>query len=399
MERLSQRSKNSMKSLNFLFALACGVMVANLYYAQPILANIANDLNVSIKDISFITTITQIGYALGLFFLVPLLDVLENKKLIIFTIVLNVLALIFMGISESFYRLILMSLCIGISASSVQMIVPFGASMAPSHSRGATVGKIMSGLLFGIMLARPVSSFLSGIIGWQGIFLVSAALGGVLAVVFLFALPSKKPLHKMHYFTLLASMIQLFKDTPILRQRGFYHFLAFGVFCLFWIVAPVVLIEKFGFSNNEVAIFALIGIVGVLVAPFAGRLADSGKSEFATGIALLAVGISMFLAILPVENRFFAFIWLALCGIILDFGVSLNLVVGQRIIYALGDNVRARLNALYMVMFFVGGAMGSYLGGYIYTHSNQKWAFFVGGIIGIIGFLSFRWNLRKKSLE
>lgn len=385
-----------MRSLNFLFALACGVMVANLYYAQPILANIANDLKVSIKDISFITTVTQIGYALGLFFLVPLLDVIENKKLIIFTIVLNVLALIFMGISESFYRLILMSLCIGISASSVQMIVPFGASMAPPESRGATVGKIMSGLLFGIMLARPVSSFLSGIIGWQGIFLVSAALGGVLAVVFLFAIPSKKPLHKMHYFALLSSMVQLFKDTPILRQRGFYHFLAFGVFCLFWIVAPVVLIEKFHFSNNEVAIFALIGIVGALVAPLAGRLADSGKSEWATGIALLAVGISMFLAILPIENRFFAFVWLALCGVILDFGVSLNLVVGQRIIYVLGDNVRARLNALYMVMFFIGGAMGSYLGGYIYTHFDQKLAFFVGGIMGIVGFLSFRWNSRKN---
>lgn len=385
-----------MKSLNFLFALACGVMVANLYYAQPILANIANDLNVSIKDISFITTVTQIGYALGLFFLVPLLDVLENKKLIIFTIALNVLALVFMGISESFYRLILMSLCIGISASSVQMIVPFGASMSPAESRGATVGKIMSGLLLGIMLARPVSSFLSGMIGWQAIFLFSAVLEGVLLVVFLFAIPSKEPLHKMHYFSLLASMVGLFKSTSILRQRGFYHFLAFGVFCLFWIVAPVVLIERFDFSNNEVAIFALIGIVGALVAPLAGRLADSGKSEWATGIALLAVGISMFLAILPIENRYFAFVWLALCGVILDFGVSLNLVVGQRIIYALGDNIRARLNALYMVMFFIGGAMGSYLGGYLYTHFDEKLAFFVGGIMGIVGFLSFRWNSRKN---
>lgn len=384
-----------MKSLNFLFALACGVMVANLYYAQPILADIANDIGVSIKDISFITTITQVGYALGLFFLVPLLDVLENKKLIVSTIALNVVALVFMGISESFYKLIFVSLCIGISASSIQMIVPFGASMAPAHSRGATVGKIMSGLLFGIMLARPISSFLSGFIGWQGIFLVSAFLGGLLVVAFLFLIPSKEPLHKMHYFTLLSSMMALFRDTPIVRQRGFYHFLAFGAFCLFWIVSPVVLIEKYNFNNNQVALFALIGVVGALVAPLAGRLADSGKGGFATGVALLAVGISMFLAMFPLENRLFAFVWLLVCGIVLDFGVSLNLVIGQRMIYAMGDNIRARLNALYMVMFFIGGAMGSYLGGYLYTHFDQKWAFFVGGMMGIVGFFSFVWNLRK----
>ncbi|MDO7252319.1 MFS transporter [Helicobacter cappadocius] len=394
-----KKVKNSIKLLNFVFAVACGVMVANLYYAQPILANIADSLHISIKDIAFITTITQIGYAIGLFFLVPLLDVIENKRLIIFMMFLNVLALFFMSISEELWKLIFMSLLIGISASSVQMIVPFGASMVPPENRGVAVGKIMSGLLFGIMLARPLSSFFSGIVGWQEIFLFSAGLGFVLVGIFLFVMPSKKPLHKMNYFKLLFSMMQLFKNTPILRQRGFYHFLAFGVFCLFWIVAPLVLIESFGFSNNQVALFAFIGIMGVFVAPFAGRLADRGKSEWATGAALLAVGISMFLAVFPMENRWNTFVWLAFCGVILDFGVSLNLVVGQRIIYALGDSIRARLNALYMVMFFIGGAMGSYLGGYLYAHFGGKIAFFAGGIIGILGFLAFMWNLIKARLK
>ncbi|WP_180674001.1 MFS transporter [Helicobacter sp. 13S00482-2] len=393
------KSKDSTKSLNFLFAIAVGVIVANLYYAQPILANISDSLGIPINDIALITTLTQIGYAIGLFFLVPLLDVIENKRLIISMILLNALALFFISISEGFYKLIFMSLCVGISASSVQMIVPFGASMSCIKNTGATIGKIMSGLLFGIMLARPFSSFVSGVIKWQGVFFISAVLSLILAVVFLFAIPSRKPSHRLNYFQLIYSMLGLFKTISILRQRGFYHFLAFGAFCLFWIVTPLVLVEIFDFNNNEVALFALIGVIGALVAPLAGRFADSGKSDWATGIALLAVGISMFLSIFYIENRIVAFVWLAFCGIVLDFGVSLNLVIGQRIIYVLGNDIRARLNSLYMVMFFIGGAMGSYLGGYLYAHFGYQIAFFVGGMMGILGFLSFMWNLIKNKLK
>ncbi|PAF43320.1 MFS transporter [Helicobacter sp. 11S03491-1] len=382
--------------LNFLFALACGVIVANLYYAQPILSQIANSLNIGVENIAFITTITQVGYALGMFFLVPLLDILENKKLIISIMILNVIALFLTGFSQNFLSLLAVFLMVGISASSVQMIVPFGASMVPENIRGATVGRIMSGLLFGIMLARPISSFLSGQIGWSGVFIFSATLGLLLVIAFLLLMPTKQPMNRINYFKLLTSMVDLFLNTALLRQRGFYHFLAFGAFCLFWIVSPLVLIEKFHFNTNQVALFALIGVVGALIAPIAGRLADSGRSEWATKIALLSVGLAMILAGIPIPNAWGSIFWLGICGIILDFGVSLNLVIGQRIIYTLGDNIRARLNALYMVMFFIGGALGSYLGAFIYVHWGYSMAFLLGGFMGLAALFLFRWNLRKN---
>ncbi|WP_143428690.1 MFS transporter [Helicobacter sp. 12S02232-10] len=310
--------------------------------------------------------------------------------------ILNVGVLFLMSFSQTFQGLLMMSLLVGLCASAIQMIVPFGASMAPENVRGATIGTIMSGLLFGIMLARPLSSFFSGFIGWNGVFQISGGLIFVLAIIFLFALPLKSPSGKMSYPKLLASMLGLFVATPILRQRGFYHFLAFGAFCLFWIVSPLVLIEKFGFGANAVALFTLVGVTGALCAPIAGRLADAGKSRWTTNIALLCVGFSMLLAALPIQNAWGAFIWLAICGIVLDFGVSLNLVVGQRMIYALAQEIRARLNALYMVMFFIGGALGSYLGGYVYAHWGYEAAFCLGGLMGLIAFFTFRWNLRKN---
>lgn len=391
MQNLSLR----LKWFNFLFAFACGTVVANLWYAVPILSDIAHFLSIPIKDVAIIATITQIGYTVGMFFLVPLIDVFENKKLIVFMVFLNILAIFSIAFLQDLSWLLAMFFFVGLSSSSVQMILPYGASMAPIQNRGASIGTIVSGLLLGIMLARPLSSFLSEIIGWHSIFIVSGVLEMFLLIIFLITLPSKIPAHRSNYFDLIISMVVLFKNTKILRQRGLYHSLAFATFSLFWIVAPLVLIREYGFGNHQVALFALIGVAGAIAAPIAGKIGDRGKTKLATTIALLCVGVSMVLAALPIENRYVAFIWLALCGIVLDFGVSLNLVLSQQILYQLGDQIRARLNALFMTMFFLGGAIGSYLGGLFYAHFGTSAAFLLGGVIGFIAFLLYRFDLRK----
>lgn len=385
----------NLKWLNFLFALACGIIVANLWYAVPILSDIAHLLSVPIKDIAIIATITQIGYMLGMFFLVPLLDILENKKLIITMMFLNVLAIFSIVFLQDLKWLLAMFFLVGLSASSVQLILPYGAFMAPIENRGASIGMIVSGLLFGVMLARPFSSFLSGITSWHSVFIISGILEIVLLVIFLVVLPSKFPAHHIHYFKLIASMVSLFKDTQILRQRGFYHSLAFMVFSLFWVISPLVLIREYDFDNKQVAFFTLIGIAGAIAAPIAGKIGDRGKTKLATNIALLCIGGSMILAALPIDNRYLVFIWLAICGVVLDFGVSLNLVLSQRVIFGLGEQNRSRLNALFMTMFFCGGAIGSYLGGLFYAHFGISAAFLLGGVIGFGAFFAYRFDLRK----
>lgn len=385
----------SLKYLNFLFACSCGIIVANLWYATPILTDISSSLSVSIKDVAIIATITQFGYLLGLLFLVPLLDILENKKLIIFIMVLNSIFLFLIGVSKSFTNFLILSFFIGFFSSNVQMIVPFGASMSPAQKRGASIGVIVSGLLFGIMLARPLSSFLAEIIGWHGIFVISGILILFLSILFWFVVPFKVPKDKINYGKLIYSMFILFKTTLILRQRGYYHLLAFAVFCLFWVAAPLTLIKTFNFNNHQVALFALIGIAGAIAAPIAGKIADKGKTKWATKVALLSISFSILLAAFPIENRYLAFSWLAICGIILDFGVSLNLVVSQQIIYSISDEMRTRLNSIFMVMFFAGGSIGSYLGGFTYAHFNAIGAFLIGSIIGFMSFLLFIWDMKK----
>ncbi|MCD2472019.1 MFS transporter [Jiella sp. MQZ9-1] len=344
--------------LTFLFAVSCGALAANLYYAQPLVALMGADLGLPIAVESAIVTLAQIGYAIGLVFLVPLGDLFENRRLILVTMAANVVSLLGLAVAPGAAALFAMMLVVGTTSAAAQMLVPLAANLAPEKQRGAVVGNVMSGLLGGILLARPVSSFLAGIVGWRWVFGLSGALIAALAAISLALLPRRVPAGQRGYGALIRSLGQLFVTEPVLRRRGLYHAAMFGAFSLFWTAAPILLMRApFNFTPSGVALFALAGVLGVFAAPVAGRLADRGYTRIGT-TAALAMVVAAFAAALFGTHSLMALI---VSAVMVDLGVQANLVFGQREIYGLAPDIRNRLNAVYMTTFFIGGAIGSAL--------------------------------------
>jgi predicted MFS family arabinose efflux permease len=357
--------------MTFMFAAACGLVAANLYYGQPLAGPISSALGFSPAATGLIVTLTQIGYGLGLLLIVPLGDLLENRRLVLTLIAVSAVALIGASLSTTPYLFLLASLCIGLSSVAVQVLVPFAAHMAPDASRGRVVGNVMSGLLCGIMLARPFASFVAEASSWQTVYIVSAAIMVVLAVILRAVLPSRVPHTRLRYGELLASMGHLALHNRVLQRRALYQACMFGAFSLFWTTSPLLLASpEFGLTQNGIALFALAGAAGAIASPIAGRLADRGLTRIATTLAMLLGMASFLISHFAASGSLFALLLLTAAAILLDFGVTTNLVCGQRAIYALSAEHRSRLNGLYMATFFAGGAIGSAVGG---------WAFATGG--------------------
>ncbi|WP_338474764.1 MULTISPECIES: MFS transporter [Pseudomonas] len=343
-------------------AFCCGAVVANLYYAQPIVELIAPQIGLSSAKASLIVSLTQFGYALGLLFLVPLADLLENRRLVVGLTLAAGVSLLLAGLSQTPSMFLVFSLLIGLTSVAVQILVPLAAHLAPEASRGRVVGNIMSGLLLGILLSRPLSSLLVEAFGWRGVFFSAAALMALIASVTAVALPRREPTHRASYAALIGSVLALARRHAVLRERSLYQGLLFASFSLFWTIAPIELMRNHGFDQTQVALFALVGAVGAIAAPIAGRLADAGHGRKGTRVALLLAPISLLIAALPGHG----YVGLVACAVLLDFAVQLSMVLGQREVYALDPHSRARLNAVYMTSIFVGGALGSLVASPLY---------------------------------
>ena len=364
----ASRTQDITPGMTALLAAAAGIIVANLYYAQPLVGPIGAALGMPPAAAGLIVTLTQIGYTLGLLFIVPLGDLFENRRLIAGGLVVTSAALLLAATASQAWQFLLAALAIGISAVVAQVLVPFAAHLAPEATRGQTVGKVVSGLLLGIMVARPVASLLSGAGGYHTVFGIAAALVLALAVVLHFKLPQRRPTAPPRYVALIGSLWTLFTTSGVLRRRALYHAGLFGAFSLFWTVVPQALGgPQFGLSQNGIAVFALVGMAGAVASPIAGRLADAGRTLGATALALMLGSLSFALPMLAPHAKIPALALLALAAIVLDAAVAANLVLGQRALFSLGAEVCSRLNGLYFALFFAGGAFGSAVGGWLYA--------------------------------
>jgi predicted MFS family arabinose efflux permease len=371
--------------LTFLLAAACGLTAANIYYAQPLAGPISAALGLSAEATGLIVTLTQIGYGLGLLLIVPLGDLIENRRLTLVLLAIATLALLGAGLSTQPLPFLLSALGIGIGTVAVQVLVPYAAHLAPEAVRGRVVGNVMSGLMLGIMLARPVASFITQVSSWHIVFYASAATMLLLAAVLARTLPARMPAGRLRYSELLASMGKLVRTTPVLRRRALYHAGLFAAFSLFWTTTPLLLAgSEFGLSQGEIALFALAGVAGAIAAPITGRVADRGWSRPATGCAMLAVAVAFLMTHIAEPGSHWALGLLVAAAILLDFGVSANMTLGQRAIFGLGADVRARLNGLYMTTFFLGGAIGSALGGWAYAHGGWLLASRIGFALPVL---------------
>jgi predicted MFS family arabinose efflux permease len=365
--------------MTVFLAAACGLIVANIYYAQPLAGPITLALGLSPHATGLVVTLTQIGYGMGLLLLVPLGDLIENRRLILVMIGVATLGLVGAALSPNAAPFLMASLLIGLGSVAAQVLVPYASHLAPEAVRGRVVGNVMSGLMLGIMLARPVASVIAQLSSWRVVFRISAGAMVALAVVLARGLPPREPTSRLHYGALLASMARLAATTPILQRRALYHAGLFGAFSLFWTTTPLLLAgPEFHLSQGGIALFALAGVAGAVAAPIAGRVADRGWTRPATVFCMLAAAGAFLITHLAPHGSATALGLLVAAAMILDFGVSANLTLGQRAIFALGAEFRSRLNGLYMATFFIGGALGSAVGGWAYAQGGWTLASWIG---------------------
>lgn len=353
-----------------LLATATGLIVASLYYAQTLVGPISASTGLSPAAAGLVVTLTQIGYCIGLLFIVPLGDLLENRRLIFTGLLFTAAMLVLAAISSSAWMFLTAALGIGLGSVAAQIVVPFAAHLSHESTRGVTVGKVVSGLLLGIMLSRPAASLIADATSWHVVFGGAAVIVVMVAFVLRAKLPLRTPNHHISYPKLMGSLWHLFLQTPLLRRRAAYHAGIFGSFSLFWTVTPLMLAGPvFHLSQTGIAIFALVGMAGAVASPIAGKLADKGHTLMATAAALSLGVIGFVLPLIVPGSRNVALAVLVIASIVLDMGVAANLVLGQRAIFTLGAEVRSRLNGVYFALFFAGGAVGSALGGWMFaTH-------------------------------
>ncbi len=364
--------------ITFLLAIACGVIVANLYYAQPLVGPISIDTHLSLASAGLIVTLTQVGYVFGLLFIVPLSDLIENRRLVVSALTVVICSLVAAPLAHNALFFLVTAMFIGLGSVAAQILVPYAAHLATEEQRGQVVGNVMSGLLLGIMLARPIASFVTDLWGWQAVFTLSATITAILTVLLAFVLPERKPLPGLNYGELLSSLWALFKTKAVLRRRSLYQACLFGAFSLFWTVIPLSLANNFHLSQQGIALFALAGVAGAIAAPIAGRLADKGWTKKLTGSAIVIAVLSFLLTHIVEGYSTLSLVMLVVAAITLDMAVSGNLVLSQRAIYSLGNEIRGRVNGIFMAVFFIGGAIGSALGGWAYAYGGWMLASILG---------------------
>ena len=372
-------------ALAFLLALACGLIVANLYYAQPLTGLIGTSLQLAPATTGLLVTMTQLGYGLGLLAFVPLGDLIDNRRLAVTSVLIAGAALLAMSFAQTAGVFLAATLVVGIACTSVQILLPFAAHFTTDADRGRVIGSLTSGLMLGIMLARPTGSFVAQLTSWPVVFKGSAVLMVAVAAVLWHALPPRIPPATLRYGALLRSMAHLLRTTPVLQRRSAYHFFLFGAFSLFWTTTPLLLAGPvYHLTQGGIALFALAGVAGAIAAPLAGRVADSGWSKPATAGAMACVALAFVLTHLAPAGSTLALGLLVFAAILLDFGVSAHMALSQRAIFSLGAAERSRLNGVYMTIFFLGGAVGSATGGWAYSQGGWLAASLVGIALPVV---------------
>ncbi len=365
------------KLLILIMAITCGLTVANLYYIQPLLGDIAKSFNVHEVSVGSAAMLTQIGYAVGMIFILPLGDIKERKNLITTMLLFSVISLFTMAFSQNIYMLIVSSFAIGFTSIIPQLIIPLAAQLSNPNERGKIIGTVMSGLLIGILVSRTISGLIGNYFGWRVVYIVAAIMMIILILVLRKVIPVTNPVSEVRYFDLLKSLPKLIKDEPILREASLNGALMFAAFSAFW-TALTFLLESphYNMGSQAAGLLGLVGIVGALAAPLVGKLADKKGSRYVIGICIIIVSLSyiLFLAL------GFKMIGLIIGVILLDLGVQSSNISNQARVHSMNEEKRNRINTVYMVSFFLGGSLGSFLGSSAY--SNFGW--FGVCIFGII---------------
>ncbi|WP_342440488.1 MFS transporter [Paenibacillus sp. FSL L8-0436] len=368
-----------------LFAIACGLAVANIYYAQPLLDAIADEFRIPHSSAGIVITITQACYALGLLLLVPLGDLLNRRSLIAGQMLLSVLALVVVGTASSSIVLFIGMAIVGLLAVVTQTLVAFAATLAAPAERGRVVGLVTSGIVIGILLARTFAGLLTDLAGWRSVYVVSAGLSLLMAGVLFRVLPHEEhERESLSYLQLLRSTLTLFLQERVLRIRAALALMIFTAFSILWtsLVLPLSA-PPLSLSHTAIGAFGLAGAAGALAAARAGRLADRGLGQRTTGAALILLLVSW----LPISYTEHS-LWALIAGILLlDLAVQAVHVTNQSMILSVRPEARSRLTAGYMIFYSIGSATGSIASTTIYEHMGWNGVCLLGAVVSALALL------------
>ncbi|RBL68495.1 MFS transporter [Pseudomonas sp. RSB 5.4] len=380
-------------SVVLLFAIACGLAVGNVYYAQPLLDAMAEAFAMSPATIGIVITLTQIGYGIGLVLLVPLGDLLNRRRLIVTQTLLSAAALLMIALAPSSVWLLLGMTLTGLLAVVTQVLVAYAATLAIPAQRGRVVGVVTSGIVVGILLARTIAGAMADLAGWRAIYLLSAGLTLLMALLLLRVLPKDEAAQPAsRYGALIASVFSLFRQEPVLRQRAILALLTFASAMVLW--TPMVLplaAPPLSLSHSEIGLFGLAGAAGALAAARAGHLADRGLGQWVSGLSLLLM-LASWLPIALTQSS----LWALLLGVItLDLGLQAVHVTSQSMIYSVRPEAQSRLTAGYMLFYSIGSALGSITSTAMYAWAGWTGVCLLGAAINAVA-LGYWWLTLKS---
>ncbi|BCG79099.1 MFS transporter [Mesorhizobium sp. 113-3-3] len=375
-----------------LFAASTGIIVTNLFAPQTLVGLIGPSLGAGAASVGLVAMATLLGYAAGLFFLVPMADLAENRALILRMLLTAALAAGVAAFAPTTASLLIVLFVLGAACSAIQILVPIAASMAPPGEAGRVIGDVMSGLMIGILLARPLASLIADAWGWRAFYGLSAAALVLLAGVLAFTLPQRRPQAKSTYGALIASLFGLLRDEPVLRRRALTAALVMAAFSLFWTAVALRLAQPpFGLGQRGIALFALVGAGGAVVTPLFGRAGDHGWTRSATIACHLVLIGAMALAAWAGASQPGAswqpLVLMGVSAVLLDIGVTGDQTLGRRAVNLLQPQARRRLNGLFVGIFFIGGAIGSLLAGVAWSWGGWTCVCTISGAFGLVALL------------
>lgn len=376
--------------------IATGLVVANLYYNQPLLEDIARTYHINRGKAGQVSMLTQLGYASGMLFIAPLADMLKRKRLMMIMLAASVVSLLIAAWAPTVTILLAASLLVGITSMIPQLLVPMAAHLAKANERGKILGVIMSGLLIGILLSRTISGLVGAHFGWRAMFYIAAVIMVIIWVLLFFLLPEVEPEYEGTYGTLMHSLTDLITKEPKLRVAAIRGALCFACFSAFWTTLVFLLKQNFNLNSDAAGYFGLAGAFGAVAAGLTGRLSDKMDAYNLSTITIILILVSF--GIFLVSGH--SLIGLIAGVIVLDMGVQATHISNQSMIFTLSPEARNRINTVYMVSYFVGGAIGTFTASALWTSYHWAGVCFLGAGLSSIALgvhLSNRHVIQKQA--
>lgn len=389
------------RSLTALLSVSCAFAVANVYFAQPLLDSMAASLGVAPSMIGLVVTVTQLGYAMGLLFIVPLGDLVNRKRLIVTQTLLSAIALGCVGAAQQWLGLLAAMITVGVLAVVVQVLVAYAAERATPAQRGQAVGTVTSGIVLGILLARLASGLIADLAGWRAVYWASSGVMLTLTAVLWKCITvtqsaesaetAATPRQQKAYPALIGSLFKLFMTEPVLRIRGLLALLIFADFSVLWTAMVLPLsAPPLSLSHTQTGLFGLAGVAGALAARSAGRWTDRGRGQRVTGVALGLLVLSW----LPIGFAESSLIALVVGVVLLDFAVQAVHVTNQSLIFAARPDAHSRLVGAYMCFYSVGSALGAAVATQVYALWGWTAVSTLGACISAVALCVWLFNYR-----